>query len=161
MQPAKPHLSVVPDRSPQSELRSFRSWLGKQAAIGGRPHLKRLIKSDEFTVRFSRHTGETRLQALDCVTRTLEKAAPEPTPYKPPRHDSRVKTKWTPAKAARFTALAPRFSCNKQLAVELGLSPLCAGSIRRRRYTEFGPVSATVKAGPMRAPPVAALPLAA
>lgn len=156
------HLSVVPGRTSQTGLRSLRSWLGKQAAIGGRPYVERIVKSDEFARRFLETlSGETRMQALASVTAILMKAPLRPVLYKPSRPDARVKIKWTDEEKARARRLAPRISDNKKLAAALGYPPWYAGAIRRWRYTEFGPVSATKKTRALRASPVAALPLAA
>ena len=150
------HLSVVPVRTSQTGLRSLRSWLGKQAAIGGRPYVERIVKSDEFARRFL----ET-LSGESSVTAILAKAPLRPVLYKPSRLDSRVKIRWTDEANVLFRRLAPRIDDNKKLAVAMGFSSLCAGAISRKRFTEFGPVSATKRASPLRAPPALAMSLAA
>src|SRR6185436_4093531 len=97
------NLSVVPGRTSQTGLRSLRSWLGKQAAIGGRPYVERIVKSDEFARRFLETlSGEARMQALSSVAAILAKAPAKVAPYQPERADSRVKIKWTVEFRARF-----------------------------------------------------------
>lgn len=164
MQPAKSHLSVVPGRTSQTGLRSLRSWLGKQAAIGGRPYVERIVKSDEFARRFLETLGgETRMQALASVTAILAKAPAKPVPYKPDRWDSRIKIKWTDDMKSRFLREAPRSKNDLDLCRRLGLPSSCRGAMRARR-SSLGILRApaTVKmVGRLGAPPVVSLPLAA
>lgn len=163
MQP-KSHLSVVPPRSPQSELRSLRSWLGKQAAIGGRPYVERIVKSDEFAHRFVEGLkGEARMQALASVATILAKAPAKPVPYKPLRADARVKIKWTDHMKARFLVEAPRSKDDLDLCRRLGLSQSCRGAMRARR-SDMGILRAPATGKMVErvgAPPVVFLPLAA
>lgn len=129
------HLVAVPDlRSPQSHLRSIRSWLGKQAAIGGRSYVARIIKSDAFAARLL--TGldaETRMAALESAMRIMAAAPEKPVPYAPASKNDRVKIKWTDDIRARFLREAPRSKDDLDLARRLGLPPMCRHALRRER----------------------------
>jgi hypothetical protein len=129
----KAHLAVVRLRSPKSHLRSIRSWLGRQASIGGRPYAERIVKSDEFAARFMNGLdSETRMKALATVAAVLAKAPAKPVPLVP-SPNSRVKIRWSDEFIARFRIQAPHHRSDGELAAALGLPPYCAEALRRAR----------------------------
>lgn len=151
----------VTARAPSTGLRSIRSWLGKQAAIGGRAYVERIVKSDAFAERFLNDLdGGTRMKALTSVAAILAKAPLKPK-LLPPSADGRVKIRWSDEMVAKFKALGPRIRNNRELAKAMGLPPFCASAMKRARTRYLKQAPATVSSRPVRAMATQALPLAA
>jgi len=154
---AKVHyLSIVPKRSSRSgagtELRSWRSWLGKQAAIGGKPHIDRLIAQDQFTARLQKMSGADRILALEAWERIRAAAPEKPVPYTPASKHTRQKVRWTDDLRARFRFEVMRSTSDKDLCDRLGLDrELCWRSMQRER-SRLG-IKRAPKAGMRRSQP--------
>jgi hypothetical protein len=123
-------------RSTNPHELSFRSRLGKAAAIGG---LKRVEQEAAKALPVVLAAG-LNADTIGRMLRTFRTIADRSERFPParcePSPDRRVKVRWTAEMIARFTREAPWCKDNRALARKLGLPEFCEGSMRaaRSRY---------------------------
>ena len=144
MQPAKPHLSVVPKRAVKAigpALTGIRSRLGHAALIGGVGYVERAAYSDAVMQPILALDAAGRREAIRALPGLVEKATQKaralPTSTGRPPRARRVKVRWSDETIARFKAEAMRCADNVELAKRLGLPAYCEGAMRAARSRYF------------------------
>jgi hypothetical protein len=132
-------------RSTNSHELSFRSRLGKAAAIGG---LKRVEQEVARTLPIVLGAGldaDTVSRMLKTFRTIADRCERSPAAHPSPSPDRRVKVRWTPERIAQFKREALWCKDNRALARKLGLPAFCEGAMRAAR-SRYG-VAATHQAG--------------
>ena len=129
--------------SANSHELSFRSRLGKAAAIGGLKRVNEVARQDLPKVLAAGTDTDAVLQTFRRVSDRAEKTTPR---RKAPSAGDRNKVDWTDDLIDKLKRHAPWTKCNKALAAKLGLPAYCSEGVRHARRKHAPQTCATQKA---------------